>query len=139
MKHSSLERIEDFIAQHHVLSLATSNAAFELSCCSVFYAYDASSMGFIFASDSKTTHIQHIQANPKVAANILLETDKVGLIQGLQIQGECHLVDDVQQKKLYFKTYPYALALAPTLWCLHVSSFKLTDNKLGFGKKLYYP
>jgi len=134
----TLDLMGAFIQKHHVLSLATCNAG-ELSCCSVFYVYDSKNICFIFASSKETTHIQHIEKNPNIAANILLETDEIGRIEGLQIQGKVTLLKDKELQKLYFKKYPYALALLPTLWRLDVRSFKMTDNKLGFGKKLYYP
>jgi hypothetical protein len=134
----NLKHIEEFIEKHHVLNLATSWKN-SLSICSIFYVYDSEHMQFIFASSYETTHIQHIQKNPQVAGNIVLETDVVGKIQGLQISGVCTLVENSTLKKIYFAKYPYALALMPTLWCLHVKQFKMTDNKFGFGKKLYYP
>ncbi len=130
-----LERIEAFIAKHHLLTLATcdNDAPY---CSSAFYAYDSDSKTFVIAGDTKTTHIQNALANQKVAANIHLETKEIGKIEGLQIQGTLHRCEDENRKKLYFKTFPYALALHPTLWELHVRRFKLTDNKLGFGKKI---
>jgi len=133
-----LEKITNFISKHHVLSLATYGED-GVSVCSVFYAYEEQTQQFVFASDTKTTHIQHILKNPQVGANILLETAEVGKIEGLQIKGKCKKLQESSLKKLYFKTFPYALALAPTLWCLDVEYFKLTDNRLGFGKKLIWP
>ena len=133
-----LQHIEQFIEKHHVMHLATYDEGV-VSACSVFYVYDSVSLSFVFASAPTTTHIQHIEYNNQVAATIALETDQVGLIQGLQIQGLSKKLEKSELKRLYFKKYPYALALNPTLWCLHVKQFKLTDNRLGFGKKVYYP
>ena len=133
----NLENIESFIAQHHVLTLATS-VDDNVSACSLFYAYDSFSRSFIVASSEDTLHIQQIQQNPKVAGNILLETQEVGKIQGLQFRGIFKTVEDAKLKTLYFKTFPYALALRPKLWQIQVDYFKLTDNRLGFGKKLIW-
>ncbi len=134
---SDLEKISAFIAQHHVMSLATTLDA-ELSVCSLFYAYDAQELSFVVASSEETTHIKHIKANPKVAGNILLETKKVGEIRGLQFRGEFVALEEKKLRNLYFKTFPYALALTPTLWQIKVNYYKLTDNRLGFGKKIVY-
>ena len=131
-----LEKIEAFIADHHVLSLATMGE--ELSVCSLFYAYDRHINSFIVASSEDTLHIQNIQKNSKIAGNILLETKEVGKIQGLQFCGVFQALQDAKLKRLYFKSFPYALALAPKLWQIHVNFFKLTDNRLGFGKKLIW-
>jgi len=134
---SKLEKIEAFIAAHHVLTLATSFDD-SVSACSLFYAYESVSRSFIVASEEETLHIKQIRKNPKVAGNILLETQEVGKIQGLQFRGIFERVESREQKKCYFKTFPYALALAPTLWQIRVDYFKLTDNRLGFGKKIIW-
>ncbi|MBA1433113.1 MAG: pyridoxamine 5'-phosphate oxidase family protein [Epsilonproteobacteria bacterium] len=133
----NLEKIEHFIAQHHVLTLATSVDDF-MSACSLFYAYDDASRSFIVASSEDTLHSEQIKKNPVIAGNILLETKEVGKIQGLQFRGVFETLTDAELKSLYFKTFPYALALRPTLWQIKVDYFKLTDNRLGFGKKLIW-
>ncbi|MEJ2373224.1 MAG: hypothetical protein P8Y16_05450, partial [Sulfurimonas sp.] len=71
--------------------------------------------------------------------NILLETKEIGKIQGLQFRGIFRKNEDKELSKLYFKTFPYALALQPKLWIIDVDYFKLTDNRLGFGKKIIWP
>ena len=133
-----LEKISSFIGEHHVMSVATSLSE-ELSVCSLFYAYSSSDKRFVFASDKATTHIYHIINNPKIAGNILLETKEISLIRGLQFQGACSELVDDELKKLYYKKFPYSLALKPTLWQIEVDSFKMTDNRLGFGKKIIWP
>nr|WP_321266535.1 pyridoxamine 5'-phosphate oxidase family protein [uncultured Sulfurimonas sp.] len=132
---NDLEKINNFIDKHHVLNLATCADA-ELSVCNLFYAYDEKENSFIVASSDDTTHIQHILKNPKIAGTIVLETKIVGKIQGLQFRGECFEVKDDSLKKLYFKTFAYALAMRPKLWQIKVDYFKMTDNNLGFGKKI---
>ena len=47
-------------------------------------------------------------------------------------------LEDKELKKLYFKAFPYALALSPKLWQIKVNYFKMTDNRLGFGKKIIW-
>ncbi len=133
-----LNKIETFIAQHHVLNLATSNTQ-ELRVCSLFYCYDKEAMGFVFASSEDTTHIKHIKQDSNVAGTIVLETNEVGKIQGLQFFGKVKHHATTKQQLCYFKTFPYAVALQPQLWFLQVEGFKLTDNRLGFGKKIIYP
>ena len=132
---SDLERIETFIAEHHVMSLATSGEN-GVSVCSLFYAYDTKTKSFIVASSDDTLHIKNILQNKFVAGNILLETKNVGEIKGLQFSGEFTLLEDEKLKHYYFDAFPYALALNPKLWQIKVKHFKLTDNTLGFGKKI---
>lgn len=132
-----LKKIASFIEEHHVMSLASSSGD-TLSVCSLFYAYDAQSISFIVASSDETRHIQNIQKNARVAGNILLETKTVGKIQGLQFEGEFCELQESGLKLHYFKNFPYAVALNPKLWQIKVDYFKMTDNKLGFGKKLIW-
>jgi uncharacterized protein YhbP (UPF0306 family) len=132
------EKIDAFIKEHHVMSLATHSLE-ELSVCSLFYAYEKEKSLFVVASSEETRHISHLKTHAEVAGNILLETHEVGKIQGLQFQARMSEVKDKELKKLYYKAFPYALALRPKLWCIDVKSFKFTDNRLGFGKKLIWP
>ncbi|MCL4432313.1 MAG: pyridoxamine 5'-phosphate oxidase family protein [Epsilonproteobacteria bacterium] len=130
------EKIEKFISKHHLLSLATFGES--LWCCSAFYAFDADAVVFIIASDEQTVHIQNSKLNIRVAGTIAHETKVVGKIQGIQFVGEIHAVEDERQKNLYLKRFPYARAMNPTLWKLELDIIKMTDNTLGFGKKLIW-
>jgi len=133
----NLIKINSFLKEHHVLSLATTFEN-ELSVCSLFYTYSKENNLFIVASDEKTTHIKHIEQNNKVAGNIVLETDTIGKIQGVQFRGYFKKIEDKELKKIYFKRFPYSKILNPILWKIEVNYFKMTDNTLGFGKKLIW-
>ncbi len=132
-----LQKIFSFIDAHHVMSLAT-YADGELNTCNLFYAFEKQGLRFVVASANETLHIQQIKKNPKVAGTIVLETKTVGKIQGLQFRGECKLLNDNSLENLYFQNFPYARALMPKLWCIEIEFFKLTDNRLGFGKKILW-
>nr|WP_275755549.1 hypothetical protein [Sulfurimonas sp. SAG-AH-194-C21] len=132
---NDLESIEDFIKRHHVMSLATS-IPYEISVCSLFFSYDKKTKSFIVASSDETLHIKHILQNKNIAGNILLETKNVAEIQGLQFRGEFSPLEDKDLEKHYFQDFPYAKEMSPKLWQIKVKHFKLTDNTLGFGKKI---
>ncbi len=88
--------------------------------------------------------------NQYVAAGIALETRIVGRIRGVQIQGVVKRVEEDEggsgdaaefttARSAYFKRFPYAAAMPDlTLWLLEPTLMKLTDNTLGFGKKLVW-
>ncbi|MFT7003739.1 MAG: hypothetical protein ACJAWW_001091 [Sulfurimonas sp.] len=132
---SDFEKIVKFIDEHHVMSLASTSDS-ELSVCNLFYAFDAKETSFIIASSESTTHIQNILKNPNIAGTIVLETKTIGKIQGLQFKGTICLLENKDMSKLYYKTFPYALAMRPKLWKIKINYFKMTDNNLGFGKKI---
>lgn len=130
------KRIIDFIRRHHVLTLATSVEG-EPYCASCFYAYDKERNRIVFTSDDSTRHAQQMLENAKVAVGITLETRIVGKVQGVQICGVASRGND-EDKRLYIKRFPYA-ALAPlNIWAVEPTFIKLTDNTLGFGKKLIW-
>ncbi|MCK9472572.1 pyridoxamine 5'-phosphate oxidase family protein [Sulfurimonas sp.] len=132
-----LKKIASFLAKHHVLTLATSDAL-ELNACNLFYAFDEEKVSFVVASSDDTTHIKNIFKNKKVAGTVVLETKIVGKIEGVQFKGEFLELEDECLRRLYFKTFPYALAMNAKLWQIKVEYFKLTDNTLGFGKKIIW-
>ena len=131
------KKIEQFIAKHHVLTLATTTSDGAPYCCNCFYAYDKATQAFLFTSDTTTHHAKMMVENPKVAAPIVLETRIVGRVQGLQITGEIIRATEDDRLK-YIKRFPYAAVADLTLWRLQADFMKLTDNTLGFGKKLIW-
>ena len=133
---SALEKIAAFVQEHHVLTLATVAAAVPYA-TPLFYAYDPERNRFVFASAADTKHAKQLQQNPSVAAAIALETEAVGKIQGVQLTGVALSADDAD-RKCYYARFPYARALQPLLWRIEPDWMKLTDNRLGFGKKLVW-
>lgn len=132
---SELDKIDKFLQVHHVLCLATSSCD-DFSVCNLFYAFDKELHSFVIASSLETQHIKNILQNSSIAGSVVLETKSVGKIQGLQFKGEFIALKNESLKKLYFKKFPYALAMNPDLWQIKINYFKFTDNRLGFGKKI---
>jgi uncharacterized protein YhbP (UPF0306 family) len=131
------ERITKFIRKHHVLTLATvggDNLPWVANC---FYAYDTKRNKIVFTSDLTTRHGSEMEAQPRVAVSIVRETRIVGCVEGIQIEG---IVERGQEeaRKVYIKRFPYAAVAPLTLWGVTPKMLKLTDNKLGFGKKLIW-
>lgn len=131
------KRIVDFIKRHHVLTLATVSCEGEPYCAACFYAYDKERNRLIFTSDNTTTHAQQMLQNRSVACGITLETRIVGKVQGVQICGIAERGDDTD-KATYIKRFPYAAVAPLNIWAVEPTFIKLTDNTLGFGKKLIW-
>lgn len=130
------EAILRFITKHHVLTLATTDAR-GVWCSNCFYAFDKVRGCLIFTSGPETRHAQQMEASPEVAASIVLETRIVGRVQGLQLCGHVEKGGE-EARKCYLKRFPYAAVSDLHLWELHPATLKLTDNTLGFGKKLLW-
>lgn len=133
----TLEKIEAFIGEHHLLALATSGEnGPQIS--NLYYAYDAKKQAFIVASDAKTQHIQNVLLNKNVACSVALETSEVGKIRGIQCRAMMYEHNTKEAKRIYFKAFAYARVMQPRLWEIKLIEVKLTDNRLGFGKKLIW-
>ncbi len=131
-------KIITFLKKHHVLTLATmsGNQPWVANC---FYAFMEEQMAFVFTSGYETRHIQEAILNKKVAGNVVLETGIIGKIQGIQFSGTLEPAEGealVAAEKAYLKRFPFAALMDTTLWILPIEYVKMTDNRLGFGKKL---
>lgn len=130
------EAMVSFLRAQHVLHLATTheNRPWVATC---FYAFDAKEAIFVIASNTNTRHIKEALENAHVAGTVALQTKEVGRIMGVQFEGELEAATG-KDKRRYFKAYPFALAMVPTLWRIRITSAKLTNNRLGFGHKEYF-
>ncbi len=131
------ERFAKFIAKHHVLTLATVGETGEPYVANCFYAYDRKRNLFIFTSSLATRHGSEMQSRAEVALSIVLETGVVGRIEGLQVVGRAERGDEAARKS-YIRRFPYAAVADLELWMVRPTMLKLTDNTLGFGKKLIW-
>ncbi|MCR5709587.1 MAG: pyridoxamine 5'-phosphate oxidase family protein [Bacteroidales bacterium] len=135
------QRILDFIGEHHVLTVACASPGGEPWCANAFYVFDAQEEGFIITSEAATLHARMFLENPRVAGSVVLETEEVGKIRGLQFTGTVRrcdggLFDRCRLK--YLRRFPYAVFKGGEVWLISVDRLKYTDNRLGFGKKLHW-
>ncbi len=134
------KKIISFLKKHHVLTLATCIKN-ESWCANCFYVYNEEENTLVFTSDDDTRHARESIQNPNVAGSVVLETNIVGKIQGLQFQGyltkaKGDALKTAKQK--YLLRFPIATLMNTNLWILELTLIKMTDNRLGFGKKLIW-
>ncbi|MDR1886795.1 MAG: pyridoxamine 5'-phosphate oxidase family protein [Prevotellaceae bacterium] len=130
----------EFIKSHHVLTLATC-AASAPYCSNMFYALLEKEFCLVFTSDRNTKHISDVSENPVVAGSIVLETETVGKIRGLQFCGKMMEVSGKLKTKAiatYLRRFPYAVLSGTPVWVVELTYTKFTDNRLGFGRKLVW-
>lgn len=132
------KRIVKFIEENKVLTICTSkdNVPYSASC---FYAYDEENQRLIFSSENDTRHIEEALENTAVSGTINTENKTVAKIQGIQFTGKFINPDEEQQKafyQTYYKRFPFAKAKPAPIWAIELTWIKMTDNTLGFGKKL---
>ena len=137
------KHIIDFIGEHHIFTIAVARDN-QPYCATCYYAYMKDQNKFVFTSDHDTRYILDVVDgnNYHVAGAIALETKIVGKIRGIQFTGLiCELKGDLLEraKSAYLKRFPIARLIPGLhLWTLEPDLIKMTDNRLGFGKKLIW-
>lgn len=134
------KRIRSLFRRHHLLSIATVSEQGPW-CASCFYAWDEENNTLVITTDPVTRHGAEFRINPQVAGTIALETKRIGRIRGAQFTGTVTepTGDDLRcARNIYLKRFPFAALADIHLWVISLSHIKLTDNRLGFGKKIIW-
>lgn len=134
------KRVVKFFHKHHVLTIATV-VNDEPWCANCFYLYLEEENFLAFTTDDDTRHGREFDINSKVAGSVVLETGAIGRIQGIQFTGVVSRPDEgllKNVKKAYLKRFPVAALMNTSLWIVRLTHIKMTDNRLGFGKKLIW-
>lgn len=134
------DRAVKFFKKHHVLTVATCING-EPWCANCFYAYLKEKNALVFTTDPETRHGKEFRINTLVAGSVVLETPVIGKIRGIQFQAVVSEPqgDDLKlARKAYLKRFPVAMLMETHLWIAELTLVKMTDNSLGFGKKLLW-
>lgn len=134
------KKILNYINSNKVFTMATAmnNQPY---CANCFYVFDENNYTLIFLSDDTTRHISEALSNELVAGTITTEVTSVAKIQGIQFNGI--FVNPPKEQadnfyKIYYEKFPFARAKPSPIWGIEITSIKMTDNTLGFGKKLLW-
>ncbi len=131
-------KISGFLKKHHVLTIATS-VENEPWCANCFYAYMEEENALVFTTGGDTRHGKEFEKNSLVAGSVVLETFVLGKIRGIQFQGIVSEPTDEllsRSKRAYLLRFPVAALMDTRIWIVKLTFIKMTDNRLGFGKKL---
>ncbi len=134
------ERIKKFFRKHHVLTIATStdDGAW---CANCFYVWLEEENSLVFTTGTETRHGKEFLVNNIVAGSVVLETRIIGMIRGIQFRG---IVTEPEgdlaatARNAYLRRFPVAMLMDTHLWVVQLIYIKMTDNRLGFGKKLMW-
>ena len=110
-------------------------------CANCFYVYLEKENSLVFTTGNDTRHGQEFKENPQVAGSVVLETMVIGKIRGIQFQGIISEPEDEMLSKArwaYLKRFPPAVLMDTHLWVVKLTFIKMTDNRLGFGKKIIW-
>jgi len=132
--HSHLIR---YLKKQHVLSLCASDGD-ALWCANCFYVFDEARMAFWLMTEADTRHGALMARHPRVAGTVNGQPKTVLLIKGVQYRGRIKLTDEAQALKAYQSRFPVAKKVTAPLWEITLDELKMTDNALGFGKKIVW-
>lgn len=135
--HSHLIR---YLKKQHALSLCATNGD-DLWCANCFYVFDDASMAFWLMTEPDTRHGALMQANSRIAGTVNGQPKSVLLIKGVQYQGIIQLLSGEREavaRHAYQKRFPVAKKVTAPLWEITLDELKMTDNALGFGKKIVW-
>lgn len=140
-------RAQDYLRAHHVVTLATADAAGPWA-AAVFYAADGFTLYFLSSPGSR--HARSLADSPRVAATIQEDYADWPQIKGVQLEGravELSGAEEERARQLYGEKFPVVgnLAKAPAAIVKALAKvrwYKLVperlyfiDNSAGFGRR----
>jgi uncharacterized protein YhbP (UPF0306 family) len=141
-------RIAAFLAEHHVLSLAT-HGRDGPHAANLFYAHDG--LALFWVSDPDTRHSRELEADQRVAVTVAGDHTDFSDIKGVQLAGTAARIASAERRAWHLSQlaarYPFLQRLAnapPALQAAYaraaVYRFEptravLIDNTKGFGHK----
>ena len=133
-----LKAITRYLQKQHVLSVCGGDPVW---CANCFYVFNEEKVAFWLMSEESTRHGSQFVSDPRVAGTINGQPKSVLLIKGVQYAGRIRLLEGEekeQARKAYIKRFPIAATVSAPLWEIQPDELKMTDNALGFGKKLHW-
>lgn len=138
--------VQEFIARHHVMTLATQGDAGPWA-AALFYAPDGD--GLVFLSAPGSRHGRDLAVQPRCAATIQGQEQDWSAIRGIQLEGLAAPVegaDGERARRHYADRFDFVRperapdailrALARVQWYrLEISRLFFIDNSLGLGQR----
>ena len=133
------EKIIRFIEKQTCASVCCVDEMGNPYCFSCFYSFNGEEGLLYFKSSTTSKHASVISKNPFIAGTIL--PDKLNRLQvkGIQFEGKVLPKDHLYAKQapfLFHKQFPIALTMPGEIRTVLINHIKMTDNSMGFGKKI---
>jgi uncharacterized protein YhbP (UPF0306 family) len=131
-----MSKISDFIQKNKVASISSVDEDAGTYSFNCFYAFDKETMRILFKSSSTTHHASLFKINNNISGTILQEKISLIKLQGIQFKGLVNNKVSEELKNIYYKKYPFALAMQGEIYCIDLYHIKMKDNSKTFGEKL---
>ena len=135
------DRIAIFLRKQTCVSICCINERGYPYCFTCFYVINSDNGLLYFKSSPEAYHSKLLASNPVVAGTILPDNSSKIAMKGVQLIGELLKQDDVLSRDaylLYYKRYPFALAIKGEVFTIRVDSIKMTNSSKIFGEKIIW-
>jgi uncharacterized protein YhbP (UPF0306 family) len=137
------EKFQRFLAQRISMSVATTSPTGSPCVADVYFVSDAD-LNLYFYSDPASRHSRNIQRDPRVAVAMRTESMDWHEIQGLQVEGVAHVIDEPHartrawdgmcEKFPFYRSFTDAVA-SLKMYCVTPKRIRWIDNSVSFGHK----
>lgn len=134
----TLDAISRWLNKQHVLTYCVGGNE-DLWCANAFYYYDPQRIAFYLLTEAHSRHGKLIGKGAPVAGTVNGQPKNVALIRGVQFRGNIRMLEESEAasvRNFYYKRFPVARIMTAPVWEIQLDELKMTDNTLGFGKKL---
>ncbi len=86
-------------------------------------------------------HSQLMIKNKNIAGTIAPQPENIMDIKGIQFKGSIEKITNKEAEISavhYYHKFPSAKFISAPIWKIKITMIKMTDNSLGFGKKLFW-
>lgn len=93
-------------------------------------------------TSEESHHSQLMILNKNIVGTIAPQPKNIIDIKGIQFKGYIEKLTNKEEKRaknLYYNIFPTAKFISAPIWEIKLTMLKMTDNSLGFGKKLIWP
>ncbi|WP_052959994.1 hypothetical protein [Photobacterium kishitanii] len=98
-------------------------------------------MSLFIMTNKDSHHTQLMIMNKNIAGTISPQPKNIIDIKGIQFKGK---IEELTNKDaeiantIYYNKFPEAKFISAPIWEIKLTMLKMTDNSLGFGKKLFW-
>ncbi|SMY35367.1 YhbP family protein [Photobacterium andalusiense] len=137
---NEIKHISDFLKQNHLLTLCA-NSDTDLWCASCYYSFDPKKMSLFIMTSESSHHSQLMILNKNIVGTIAPQPTNIFNIKGVQFKGKIKKLTNKDAEIAnvdYYNKFPDAKFISAPIWEIELIMIKMTDNSLGFGKKLFW-
>jgi len=128
-----------FISENKIATICCLDSENRPHCFNCFYAEDLKDHLLFFKSSGDTLHSRLLLESPYIAGTILPEKTEMLSLKGIQLTGTVLYPGNsgyINGNYIYHLRFPFAKMMPGEIWCIQLSTVKMTGSRNIFRKKL---